>query len=107
MESDEAPKGIENPNVVNKYREAASIAKNSLLKLIDLCIAGTSIHELCSRGDKFIDEGLGQVFVNSAIEKGIAVPTCISVNNISGYYYSETSITDFRPSNLFPEFGGR
>ena len=86
MESEEAPKGIENPNVVNKYREAASIAKNSLLKLIDLCTPGVSIHELCLKGDKLIEEGLGQVFTNAAIEKGIAVPTCISVNNICGYY---------------------
>ena len=86
MESEEAPKGIENPNVVNKYREAASIAKNALLKLAELCIPGTSVHELCTRGDKFIEEGLGQVFVNAAIEKGIAVPTCVSINNICGYY---------------------
>ena len=86
MESEEAPKGIENPNVVNKYREAASIAKNALLKLAELCIPGTSVHELCTRGDKFIEEGLGQVFVNAAIEKGIAVPTCVSISNICGYY---------------------
>ena len=86
MESEEAPKGIESPNVVNKYREAASIAKNALLKLSELCIAGASVHDLCTSGDKFIEEGLGQVFVNAAIEKGIAVPTCVSINNICGYY---------------------
>lgn len=86
MEGEEPPKGVENPNVVNKYREAASVARNSLQKLLELCKAGTSIHELCTRGDKFIEENLAQIFTNAAIEKGIAIPTCISVNNICGYY---------------------
>lgn len=86
MESEEPPKGIESPNVVNKYREAASIAKNTMLKLAELCIPGASVHELCTRGDKFMEEGLSQVFANAAIEKGIAVPTCISLNNVCGYY---------------------
>jgi curved DNA binding protein len=86
MESEEASKGIENPNVVNKYREAASIAKNSLIKVLELCTPGTSIYEICSKGDKFIEEGLAQVFSNASIEKGIAAPTSVSVNNICGYY---------------------
>ena len=86
MEREEQPKGVENPNVVNKYREAASIAKNALLNLIGLCTAGTQIHELCEKGDKMIEEGLSKVFANANIEKGIAVPTCVSVNNICGYY---------------------
>ena len=33
-----------------------------------------------------IEEGLTQVYANAAIEKGIAIPTCVSVNNVCGYY---------------------
>ena len=86
MESEEPPKGVENANVVNKYREAASIARNTLQKLLELCVAGASISELCTSGDKLIEEGLTQVYANAAIEKGIAIPTCVSVNNVCGYY---------------------
>lgn len=86
MESEEPPKGVENANVVNKYREAASIARNTLQKLLELCIAGASISEICTTGDKLIEEGLTQVYANAAIEKGIAIPTCVSVNNVCGYY---------------------
>ena len=86
MESEEPPKGVENANVVNKYREAASIARNTLQKLIELCTAGTSISDICTRGDKLIEEGLTQVYANAAVEKGIAVPTSVSVNNVCGYF---------------------
>lgn len=86
MESEEPPKGVENANVVNKYREAASIARNTLQKLIELCTVETLISDICTRGDKLIEEGLSQVFANAAIEKGIAIPTCVSVDNVCGYY---------------------
>lgn len=50
------------------------------------CKAGKSIAELCELGDNIINEKLASVYKGKKIEKGIAFPTCISLNNCCGHY---------------------
>lgn len=52
--------------------------------------AGASILNLCTLGDKTIEEELKKVLKSQKdIEKGIAFPTCVSRNNIVGHYSAE------------------
>ncbi|CAG9323040.1 unnamed protein product [Blepharisma stoltei] len=87
METEEqVAKGLTNPNVVSKYREAANIVNRALQALVPQCQAGADVSTLCSNGDQLIEQGLATVFTSAPIEKGIAVPTCISVNHICAHY---------------------
>lgn len=94
-------KGLNNPNVVNKYREAANIVNRALQALVLQCQSGADVSTLCSTGDQLIEQGMGSVFTSAPIEKGIAVPTSISVNNICAFYspLPEESIT-LQPGDL-------
>jgi methionine aminopeptidase len=50
---------------------------------------GADISTVCSQGDKFMEEELRKVYNNKKtkkMERGIAFPCCISVNNIMGHY---------------------
>lgn len=61
----------------------------ALAKCIGLCVADADISTICGETDKFIDEELLKVFSNKKskkLERGIAFPTCISVNEICGHY---------------------
>jgi len=54
-----------------------------------LCVPGADIYTVCQEGDKVIDEELRKVFNNKKskkLERGIAFPTCVSVNNVMGHY---------------------
>lgn len=87
MESeDQVEKGLTNPNVVSKYREAANIVNRALQALAPQCLPGADITTLCNSGDQLIEQGLAGVFTSVPIEKGIAVPTSIAVNHVCGYF---------------------
>ena len=80
---------IERPAILDKYKAAAIITNAALEKVISLCIPGADIYAICQEGDKFMDEELKKVFTNKKskkLERGIAFPTCVSVNNILGHY---------------------
>jgi len=58
--------------------------------VMDGCTVGASIRDLCTRGDEFIETECKKVYQKASsgaseegeqILKGIAFPTCISVNN--------------------------
>lgn len=50
------------------------------------CKAGKSVAELCEAGDKLITEKLAKVYKGKKVEKGIAFPTCVSINNCCGHF---------------------
>lgn len=80
---------IEKPAILDKYKAAAQICNAALLKVISLCVVGADIHHICQEGDKFMEEELRKVFNNKKskkLERGIAFPTCISVNHIFGHF---------------------
>lgn len=49
-------------------------------------VPGAKIVDLCAVGDKFVADATGKIFKSSKIEKGLAFPTCISVNNVVGHF---------------------
>lgn len=80
---------IEKPAILDKYKAAALVTNAALSRLITQLAVGADIHTLCQESDKFIEEELKKVFNNKKskkLERGIAFPTCISVNNVFGHY---------------------
>lgn len=53
-----------------------------LKTLVEKCTVGTSVLELCEEGDRLITEETGKIFKSKKdMKKGVAFPTCVSVNN--------------------------
>ncbi len=50
------------------------------------CAEGKSVAELCALGDDTINALLSKVYKGKKMEKGIAFPTCISINNCCGHF---------------------
>jgi len=68
--------------VVTKYKMASEITQRVLREVIDRCVPGVSIKDTCIFGDKRLDEETSRVFKKDKdVKKGIAFPTCLSVNN--------------------------
>ncbi|KAL8621726.1 Proliferation-associated protein 2G4 [Nucella lapillus] len=68
--------------VVTKYKMAGDMVNAILKELIGKCSVGTSVLELCQLGDSRLKEETNKVFKkDKEMKKGIAFPTCISVNN--------------------------
>ena len=45
-----------NPDLLDKYKTAANITKEVLALVIKLCVPGADIADICSKGDKKIEE---------------------------------------------------
>ncbi|KAL3318604.1 Proliferation-associated protein 2G4 [Cichlidogyrus casuarinus] len=74
-------------DVRNKYSIASNIVKKILKLVVDKCVAGAKIQEICTFGDKGIMDETGQHFVSKKdIKTGLAFPTTLSVNNIICHY---------------------
>lgn len=61
----------------------------ALQKVLEKCVPDADIAELCEFGDNFILEEVKKVYNSKKakkVERGIAFPTCISVNNVCGHY---------------------
>lgn len=56
-----------------------------LAKLIKKISVGSKIFDLCLLGDTSLIEDLSKVYNKKQVFKGIAFPTCISVNEVCGY----------------------
>eukprot|EP01119_Soliformovum_irregulare_P004213 TRINITY_DN1521_c0_g1_i1.p1 TRINITY_DN1521_c0_g1~~TRINITY_DN1521_c0_g1_i1.p1 ORF type:complete len:402 (+),score=136.36 TRINITY_DN1521_c0_g1_i1:42-1208(+) len=87
---------IELPNseVVIKYNAAADIANRALAAVVKEAVAGRKIVDLCAGGDKVINEGVAATY-GRLKDKGVAFPTCVSVNNCVGHFSplsSDTSV---------------
>lgn len=69
--------------VVTKYKMASEITQKVLREVIDRCIPGASAKEICAHGDKRLEDETSSVFKkDKELKKGIAFPTCISINNL-------------------------
>lgn len=86
----EAAKAEETPlsaDVGEKYRAAGEVADEVVKALIAKCVPGALTHELCELGDKLITEAVKGKFKKINLsDKGIAFPTCISINNMIGNF---------------------
>jgi methionyl aminopeptidase len=77
---------LANPAVVDKYKVAAEIANKALAACIAACKPGAKVADICGLGDKTIEEEAAKFYNKkdkdgNKIDKGIAFPTCVSVNN--------------------------
>mmetsp|Transcript_27540 Transcript_27540/g.38916 ORF Transcript_27540/g.38916 Transcript_27540/m.38916 type:complete len:377 (-) Transcript_27540:239-1369(-) len=85
-ETKESVEDLSNDAVVTKYRLAGDLVNNAFAKVQALCKAGARIVEICDVGDNYILEECSKIFKGKKVEKGIAFPTSISVNNIVGHF---------------------
>lgn len=62
----------------------------ALQKVAEACVDGADIATLCEMGDKIMEEETGKLYNKKdkgrKIEKGIAFPTCITVNELVGHF---------------------
>lgn len=77
---------ITNPDVVTKYKAAGAIANAAVQHVASLCKPGALVVELCQKGDDYIADRVGKVYNKGKITKGVAFPTCVSVNSIVGHF---------------------
>lgn len=92
---DQQEKTIAEDLVVTKYKMAGDIANRVIQSVIKACIAGASVRELCTMGDKLLLEETVKVFKKEKeLKKGIAFPTCLSVNNCICHFSPLESDTD-------------
>ncbi|KAF7336692.1 Peptidase-M24 domain-containing protein [Mycena venus] len=75
---------------LTKYKTAAEIVHNVMKKLIELSVEGAKILDLCIEGDKLIEAGTAGVYNKKdkgvKVNKGLAFPTSISVNNTVAHF---------------------
>ncbi|KAK2885569.1 hypothetical protein Q8A67_016406 [Cirrhinus molitorella] len=82
--------------VVTKYKMGADIANQALKVLIEAAKPGVSVLSLCEKGDAFITAETGKVFKKEKeMKKGIAFPTCVSVNNCVCHFSPLKSDPDY------------
>jgi len=81
---------LSSPDVTTKYRTAGDIINKVLAKVAEKCVNDADIATLCEESDKLLEEETGKLYnkkvKDKKIEKGIAFPTCISVNEIVGHF---------------------
>ncbi|KAF7327677.1 Peptidase-M24 domain-containing protein [Mycena kentingensis (nom. inval.)] len=75
---------------LTKYKAAADIVNNVMKKLVELSVVDAKVIDLCVEGDKLLEEATGAVYNKPVkgvkVTKGIAFPTCISVNNCVAHF---------------------
>ena len=91
---------LSNPEATSKYMSAADIANKVVNTVIVACIDGVDITELCMMGDGVMLAETGKLYNKKKggyddkkddkkvknIEKGVAFPTCISVNETFAHF---------------------
>jgi len=86
---------IESEDVINKYQMAAEISNRVLKKVVESAVDGVKIIDLCAKGDNLIEENVKLLFTKAKnITKGIAFPTCVSVNHIICHFSPLPSDTE-------------
>jgi len=83
----EEEKTIAEDLVVTKYKMAGEIVNVVLKQVLEKCVVGASVLEICEFGDSQILQKTSVCFKKEKdMKKGIAFPTCVSVNNCICHY---------------------
>lgn len=81
---------LSSPDVTTKYKTSADIVNKALEQVVKACVADADIATLCEMGDSIMNEETGKLYnkkvKDKKIEKGIAFPTCVSVNELVGHF---------------------
>ncbi|XP_061711370.1 proliferation-associated protein 2G4 [Cydia pomonella] len=92
----EVEKTIAEDLVVTKYKLAGQIVNRVLEQVLAKCVPDASAREICEFGDKAILDETSKVFKKEKdSKKGIAFPTCVSVNNCICHFSPIPSETDY------------
>lgn len=84
---DDTETTIANDLVVTKYKVAAEIVNKALKAVVEKSNEGATLMELCKLGDDIIIGETSSVFKkDKEMRRGIAFPTCISINNCICHY---------------------
>lgn len=85
-DSDDAEFTLANSDVCTKYREAGRIASLALQGIKSQIIVGASVVSICRFGDTVITQACSTIYQKKVkgvlVEKGVAFPTCVSLNEI-------------------------
>jgi len=85
-EEEEEVTDLSNSDVCTKYQEASKIVNLALTGLVSQCVAGAKIIDLCQFGTTVLETQTSKLYnkkVNGVpVEKGVAFPVCISVNEV-------------------------
>jgi len=74
-------------DVGTKYKAAAEVVQKTLQGLIATqIVAGNKIVDICAFGDTLIQKQCETQFKKSKIDKGVAFPTCLNVNNVACHF---------------------
>ena len=68
-----------------------NILIEALKQVIALCKSGANVYQICVSGDAIIKKLLSNIYTKKKYIKGVAFPTCISVNEICGHNAPVTS----------------
>lgn len=77
---------LSSSDVCTKYQEASKIVNLALKGLVEMCIPGAKIVDLCQFGTTLIDTECSKLYTKKvngvAVERGVAFPVCVSVNEV-------------------------
>lgn len=77
---------LSNSDVCTKYQAASKIVNLALTGLVGMCVPGATIVQLCQFGTTVIDTQASKLYTKKvkgvAVERGVAFPVCVSVNNV-------------------------
>lgn len=69
-----------------KYQEASKIVNLALEGIVGQCVPGAKILDLCEFGQTILEASSAKLYTKKvngkAIDRGVAFPVCISVNDI-------------------------
>jgi curved DNA binding protein len=86
-EGEEEVTDLRNDEVVTKYKAASDIANKTLGGIIAYSKAGMKALDVCKFGDTVILKQCESVYKSKkSLQKGVAFPTCISVNEVVCHY---------------------
>jgi hypothetical protein len=73
-------------DVCTKYQEAAKIVNLALQGLVQQCVPGAKVIDLCEFGHSILNASAAKLYTkksNGAVmDRGVAFPVCISVNDV-------------------------
>ena len=74
------------PRAFSYLQDAGRIADDVLKFVMEKCKPSANIYEICQESDNLIKEKLSKIYTKKKFIKGIAFPTCISVNEVCGNF---------------------
>lgn len=87
------------PAVLDKYKAASNVIEAAMKQIIPLCKVDALILDICKAGDKAVEAEADKVYNNKSktgekVSKGLAYPTCISVNGVIANFSPLPTDTD-------------